>query len=98
MALRNAAQEARSFLCLRELDALRVPNDVVDLVALCKRYQTASLEHEYRCRRLAEYILHLHTMHLDRAAGLSLPPIPAEIAWYVNVHRERASNDAADNY
>ncbi|KAI0706567.1 hypothetical protein C8Q76DRAFT_629974, partial [Earliella scabrosa] len=89
--LQLAIDDARAFLQSRQASTLRIPKDVEDLIGLCQLYRMAALEHEYRCRRLTEYILHVHSTHLAHVSPALLPAMPAEIAWYVAVAREGAA-------
>ncbi|KAI0711731.1 hypothetical protein C8Q76DRAFT_798000 [Earliella scabrosa] len=87
-ALEVAAAEARGFLQLRNIGSLRVPQDVEDALTICKSYQVTVLKLRYENARLTEYILHLHTTLLAQCCPAALPPVPAEIAHYVDIRRE----------
>ena len=73
---------------------MRVPQDVVDALTICRSYHCTILQLGYENRRLTEYILHLHTTLAANALPLHVPPIPAEIASYVEVKRHRAQMEA----
>ncbi|KAI0744406.1 hypothetical protein C8Q76DRAFT_605511, partial [Earliella scabrosa] len=87
VALDRAASEALSFLRLRANDSLRVPKDVQDALTICRASHFTILKLNYDNRRLTEYILHLHSVFLADRPHSYLPPIPAEIACYVDVTR-----------
>ena len=65
-------------------DKPSVPQDVKDLIDLCRAYRLESLEHRYRCLQLVEYIVHLHCVHGAHGSLETLPPVPPEITWYLD--------------
>ena len=67
---------------------MRVPQDVMDALTICRSSHYTILQLAYENRRLTEYILHLHSAYAFDPRSHSLPPIPAEIANYVEVKRD----------
>ena len=67
-----------------------MPKDVEDALTICRSFQFVLLKLRYENSRLAEYILHLHSTALVSVPPNLLPPMPAEIACYVDVVREGA--------
>lgn len=85
LELEQATAEAKRLLHLRDKETCSMPQDVKDLLMLSRAYRWESLQHQYRCKRLAEHVLHLHSSCLAHVDPSQLPSVPEEIEWYINI-------------
>ncbi|CDO68930.1 hypothetical protein BN946_scf185000.g73 [Trametes cinnabarina] len=83
-ALARATNENQEYMKKYQDGSLRVPEDVKELMRLCKQYRKDALQHQYDGQRLAEYILRLRAACLVHQDLSTLPPLPDEIAHVLN--------------
>ncbi|EIW60459.1 uncharacterized protein TRAVEDRAFT_28023 [Trametes versicolor FP-101664 SS1] len=90
--LDQCMEEARRILDSRDAGELRNSEEAQAWVLTTERFRCEASEHHHRCFRLAEYIVHLHSVFsVPGAAPSSLPPMPEEIVHYVGYERQQTS-------
>lgn len=90
--LDQCMEEARKILDSRDAGELRNSEEAQAWVLTTERFRCEASEHHHRCFRLAEYIVHLHSVFsVPGAAPSSLPPMPEEIVHYVGYERQQTS-------
>lgn len=92
LRLEQSKAEAERFLSAREAAGkLHITAENSFWISLCESYRWQFFEHQHRCQRLTEYIVHLHSMcaarSLTGALAYTPPPMPEEIARYVEYER-----------
>ncbi|EIW59025.1 uncharacterized protein TRAVEDRAFT_48152 [Trametes versicolor FP-101664 SS1] len=92
LRLEQSKTEAERFLsALEAAGKLRIPKENAFWISLCESYRWQFFEHQHRCQRLTEYIVHLHSNYarcrLSGSLPFTPPPMPEEISLYVEYMR-----------
>ena len=86
-ALEEAIEDNKRFFKMYQEGKFHCPADVLSLLVLCNQYRQESLRYQYHGKCFTEYIIQLHSTSLATQDPVSLPRLPDEIMWHVQVEQ-----------